>query len=128
MQWRWRALAGFSLGKRGELLAATDILRRGERLLDLNWRSSWGELDIVSAEQSGTVVFTEVKTLVISRATQTPFDNVTATKRRRLGHLAYAYLRRFGRRHPPHRIALIAVSVLPSGKVTLDYEPSISLE
>jgi putative endonuclease len=104
------------------------VLRRGERLLDLNWRSPGGELDIVSAEKSGTVVFTEVKTRVLSRSTETPFDNVTATKRRRLGHLAHAYLRRFGRRHPPHRIALIAVSVLPTGKVTLDYESSISLE
>lgn len=48
-------------GRLGEREAARYLRRLGYKLLDLNYRCRYGEIDIV-AQDGGTVVFVEVKT------------------------------------------------------------------
>jgi putative endonuclease len=50
-------------GRRGEQLAAEHFERLGYRVLDRNFRTRFGELDLVVATaDAGTIVFCEVKT------------------------------------------------------------------
>ena len=49
------------LGDAGEQLAADHLARRGFQILDRNYRTRWGELDIVACDER-TIVFCEVKT------------------------------------------------------------------
>lgn len=48
-------------GKFGERIAVELLRKKGYKILDRNFRSRFGEIDIV-AEDQGTLVFVEVKT------------------------------------------------------------------
>ena len=48
------------LGRWGETLAAEDYRKRGYRVLDTNFHSRFGEIDVI-LEKRGVVVFCEVK-------------------------------------------------------------------
>jgi putative endonuclease len=49
------------LGRLGEQLAAEHLIRRGFQIVERNYRTRWGELDIV-AYDGRTLAFCEVKT------------------------------------------------------------------
>lgn len=78
------------LGAAGEDLAAAWYERRGYRVVARNWRCRQGELDLI-VRTGATVVFCEVKSRS-SLAFGSPFEAVTAEKRRRIRHLAAVWL------------------------------------
>ena len=49
------------IGETGEQIATDHLTRRGFRILERNYRTRWGELDIVAFD-GRTLVFCEVKT------------------------------------------------------------------
>ena len=51
----------FSLGKRGEIVAAEYLCQEGYRILERNYRCKIGEIDVV-AEKNGRILFIEIKT------------------------------------------------------------------
>lgn len=79
-----------ALGAEGEALVAAWYESHGYHVIARNWRCPTGELDLV-VRNAGTVVFCEVKSRS-SLAFGSPFEAVTADKRRRLRHLAAAWL------------------------------------
>jgi putative endonuclease len=84
------------LGREAEQVAERYLQKKGYRILGRNWRSLYGELDLV-AEQGGSVVFLEVK----SRRGGGEFDpgeSIHAGKQERLARLAAGYLQQ----HPEH--------------------------
>jgi putative endonuclease len=86
-------------GRTGERLAATHLERSGYRILDRNFRTRHGELDLVAADERG-IVFCEVKTRVRgSGGPPGPFDAIGAAKRRRLRRMATEWLACSGRAH-----------------------------
>lgn len=85
-----------ALGAAGEDLASAWYEHRGYEVVARNWRCRQGELDVV-ARRGATVVFCEVKTRS-SLAFGSPFEAVTADKRRRLRSLAVAWLEATGTR------------------------------
>jgi putative endonuclease len=86
-----RDLSKRARGRWGEDLAATHYGRLGYDLVDRNWRSSTGELDLV-VRAGDTYVFAEVK----ARRTDDfgpPAAAVTEAKQRRIRRLAVEWLR-----------------------------------
>ncbi|MFZ2089382.1 MAG: YraN family protein [Desulfobaccales bacterium] len=80
-----------SLGDKGEDLAAAALKKQGYKVLERNYRTPMGEIDLV-ARHGGALVFIEVKTRTSSRfgAGQ---DAVHYGKQARLRKLADYYLK-----------------------------------
>ena len=95
------------LGKTGETLAAGFLERRGYRILQRNYRTPPGEIDLV-AQDGKTLVFVEVKTRRSYRYGSAK-TSVTAEKRRRLSLAALVYLKRTGLMHTPARFDVVTV-------------------
>ena len=100
------------LGRRGEEAAATYLERVGFTVLDTNWRTKAGEVDIV-ARDGNALVLVEVKTRrTLTKGT--PEDAVSVTKQRRLGRLAAAYLQRM--EHEPDEVRFDVVTIYVLGE------------
>jgi putative endonuclease len=81
------------LGRLGEELAAEHLIRRGFRILERNYRTRWGELDIVAFD-GHTLSFCEVKTRRLDPAgVVTPFESIRARKRSRVRKMAGSWMR-----------------------------------
>ena len=116
-----------ALGTQGELLAADHLCRAGYRILERNYRTRYGELDIVAAGRR-CLVFCEVKTRVQrSPGGPTPFDAIGHVKRGRVRAMAAQWLaeRRAEVGEPPQpdlRFDAIGVSISPTGRLlSLDH-------
>ena len=103
------------LGDLGERAARGHLERAGYAILDANYRSPHGEVDIV-ARDGDTVVFVEVRTRS-GRSFGAPEESITAGKARRLIATAQTYLQR-NEELPRHwRIDLVAVDVDSRGRI-----------
>ncbi|MDL9979962.1 YraN family protein [Microbacterium candidum] len=77
------------LGRAGEDRAADHLRAAGYRILDRNWRTRGGEIDIV-AERGGVIAVVEVKTRS-GDLFGDPLEAIDARKRARLWGLAAAW-------------------------------------
>ena len=98
------------LGALGEQVAVEHLQDMGWRNLERNWRCRYGELDLIAADGSDTVVFVEVKT-----RTGDGFGGlehaVTPQKIRRIRRLAGLWLAGQARGWPDLRIDVVGVRV-----------------
>jgi putative endonuclease len=111
-------------GRRGEQLAAAHLERHGWAIVERNFRTREGEIDLIAARQ-GTLAFCEVKTLVSRRAPPAsgpadPLECVGPAKRSRVRRMARAWLAqgRGGGRPAGHgdvRLDVIGVLLAPDG-------------
>ena len=104
------------LGQHGEDLAAEHLARRGFRILERNYRTRWGELDIVAFD-GRVLTFCEVKT---RRATsRSPFESIRGYKRSRVRKMAGQWLAE--RKDRPYarllRFDAIAVTLDAAGRL-----------
>lgn len=82
-------------GSTGEQLAAEHLVRRGLTIVERNYRTRWGELDIVAWDGGQTLVFCEVK---CRRAADgvgrcgDPLEAVGPNKRRQVRRMASRWL------------------------------------
>ncbi|NLW50806.1 MAG: YraN family protein [Candidatus Brocadiaceae bacterium] len=99
-----------ALGRRGEQAAARLLRRTGYRILERNFRTPRGEIDLV-AFRRGTLVFVEVR----SQTQPAPFDpiyTITPQKQARVVRAAHAYLAGHAGRHPDTALRFDVVTVL----------------
>lgn len=101
-------LSNRARGQWGEDLAAAHYRRLGNEVVDRNWRSSTGELDLVVLDGS-TYVFSEVKarrTADFGPASAA----VTVAKQRRIRQLAVEWLRANDVHAPSVRFDVVAIT------------------
>lgn len=87
-----RGLWNKLFGDRGERAAVKFLKRQGFRIVQRNYSTPWGEIDIIALDGT-TIVFVEVKTrssLVAGR----PEEAVTIEKQKKLTNMALAYLKK----------------------------------
>ena len=92
-------------GRLGEREAARYLRKQGYKLLDMNYRSRFGEIDIV-AQDGETVVFVEVKTRK-NAGFAAAMDAVTPIKQEKLRITAQQWLAENGER--PARFDVIEI-------------------
>ncbi|WP_054034273.1 YraN family protein [Desulfatitalea tepidiphila] len=78
-------------GQTSEQMVAQYLQREGYRILETNYRTRAGEIDII-ADHNGTIVFIEVKARR-SRSYGDPKWAITPAKQRKLSMLALVYLK-----------------------------------
>ncbi len=89
-------------------MAARYLEAHGYHILTRNFRTRYGEVDLV-ARHADSIVFVEVRTRR-SRAFGTPEESVTPRKMQRLEAVAQQYLQDHHLEHLPWRIDLVSVS------------------
>jgi putative endonuclease len=97
------------LGRAGERVALEHYERLGFRLLDRNYRTRAGELDLILYD-GDTIVFAEVKTRRAGGLD--PIDSIGPTKQRQVRRLAAAWLAGPPRRPGARELRFDAVGVV----------------
>ncbi len=95
-----------SLGKKGEELAEGYLRKQGYKIIEQNYKTPFGEIDII-ARHNDALVFIEVKTRE-SIEFGLPFESVTRSKRRKITNVALSYLKRF-QDLPPCRFDVLSI-------------------
>ena len=106
-------------GRRGEKLAARLLKKKGYRILQRNYSSPYGEIDII-ALQKGVLVFIEVKARADAGFGR-PELAVSETKRRRISRIALDYVRKKRIEGRDVRFDVVSVLLAP------DAEPEIEI-
>lgn len=108
---KWRA----ALGKRGEDHIADIIQASGWQVIGRNWRAGrYAEIDIIARDESGVLVFLEVKTRWRTQATSgfqsEGFDAIHWKKQRKMITAATLFLTREKIEHHPYRLDVAVVT------------------
>jgi len=95
------------LGSRGEALAWNFLRKKGYAILEKNYRTRLGEMDLI-ARKEGTLIFIEIKT---RRDHQfgAPEEAVDWRKRKKLTRVAQAYLQTRGLENQPSRFDVLSI-------------------
>ena len=105
------------LGKEGEDRAANFLARQGYKILERNYRTRAGEIDLIALHE-GMVVFVEVKTRT-SNAFGAPELAVTLQKQQRMVKAALGYLRYKKLHQVPCRFDVVEISTAAEKEVEL---------
>ena len=97
------------IGSLGEKLALEFLKAKGYRVKCKNFRTPFGELDIVATHR-GSIVFIEVRTRTTS-SLGPPFLSVTRIKQAHIIKHALFYLKRYGRIDSNWRIDVVSVKL-----------------
>lgn len=107
-----------ALARRGEALAAEQLVRSGLEILARNWRSGRREIDLV-AREGPVVAFVEVKTR--GPGPQRPLEALSRAKRREVRRAAEAWIRDHPGVGREFRFDAVAVEVTGSGRARVEH-------
>ncbi|EKE14225.1 MAG: hypothetical protein ACD_12C00617G0001 [uncultured bacterium] len=104
-----------TLGKRGEKLAAEYLKNKGLRIIEFNFKNSFGkqlgELDIIAKEKD-CFVFVEVKTrFALNTTVVVPEENINRNKLHKLTKIINFYIKKNNLWDFPYRIDAISILV-----------------
>jgi putative endonuclease len=98
-----------SIGRRGEAIAANYLEAKGYTILDRNWRSPYGEIDLI-ASNLGVIAFVEVKTRT-SKSLGPPEISITRRKGEHMRDTAEYYIQQHPELVNDWRIDVIAIQI-----------------
>lgn len=104
-----------SLGTLGERAGAKFLKKQGYRIIETNYRTRYGEIDII-AEDGDTLVFVEVKTRRTDDPNYSPFLNVRFKKQRKITQLARFYCDKRNIYDKPIRFDVLGVTQIESAE------------
>lgn len=113
-----------TFGQKGENIASQYLIDSGFIILSRNFRSKFGEIDII-AKKDSTIYFIEVKTR--SNITKGfPYESVTKHKILRLRNTALYFLSKNGYTEYKYSIAAISVVIEKTGQYNIQFFDSIN--
>ena len=94
-------------GEKGEAIAVRQLKKAGYKIIDTNYRTQLGEIDIIAKEKD-TIVFVEVKA---RRSVHfgSPKQAVTLQKQKKISMVALYYLKTIGQSSAKARFDVVAV-------------------
>ena len=108
-----------SVGKQGEKLAAKFLEKKGIEVLEFNFHTRYGEIDLIAKDKE-EYVFVEVKTRK-SRKHGEPQESVTHFKQRNLIRTAQIYLKKHKLEEIDWRIDVIAIYLQNEKEPEINY-------
>jgi len=108
------------IGHTGEDIATYYLIKKGYQILNRNFKTKWGELDIV-ASHNKTIIFIEVKTLRFNQCRPldfSPEDEITPYKCHQLLKMTQVYLS--ANKLPldiAHQIDILAIELLSNSSI-----------
>lgn len=103
------------LGKKGEEIAAEYLRKKDYQILDQNFSSRYGELDLIALD-SGDLVFVEVKTRT-SQDYGMPEESITPEKLNRIESTGLIWLQEHPEITDQWRIDAVAIILNSAGEV-----------
>ena len=101
------ALNQKEFGQESESIAVRHLKKNGYKILEQNYRTKLGEIDIIARDQS-TLVFVEVKARR-SGGYGNPKWAVTPKKQKQISKVALYYLKATGQTHAKARFDVVAI-------------------
>jgi putative endonuclease len=102
-----------ALGQKGEVLSASFLEDLGYSILETNYRTPYGEIDLIT-RQNDVIVFVEVKTRS-SRTLGPPEISITPRKAEHMRCAAEFYIQQLSKTQIDWRIDVIAVQINSDG-------------
>ena len=105
------------LGKEGEDLAVSFCRKKGYKVLEKNYRTTFGEIDIIAKDGDG-LVFIEVKTRT-DNSFGYPFEAVNSRKREKIRRVALCFMKKY-RQEVPARFDVLSI-IIQEGKKRVEH-------
>ncbi len=108
------------LGREGEEAAVAYLKKKGYRILEKNFRSKLGEVDIIT-EKGGAIVFIEVKARADHQYGH-PFNAITPAKQRKIIQVAQTYLAKHRLMENSARFDVVGLTLDPDNSKSFQIE------
>lgn len=95
------------IGANYEKIAGEYLKKQGYQIVEYNFYSRFGEIDIIAKHQ-GYLVFVEVKYRENDKSGH-PFEAVSVSKQRTISKCAFYYLQRYGLQDVPVRFDVVGI-------------------
>jgi len=110
------------IGRQGEAMAKKFLKKKGFRIIDENYRTRWGELDLI-VQDGKVLVFVEVKTRS-QKTFGSPLSAVTAEKQQRIIRMAKTYLAERNMSEVATRFDVIGIKTQNGHPPEIDWIPN----
>ncbi len=108
-----------SLGRMGESLAGAFLKNKGYTILEKNWHTPYGEIDLI-ARQNESIVFVEVKTRS-NNSLGPPEISITPRKAEHMRGAAEYYIQQHSETQAEWRIDLVTILLQPGAPAAIDH-------